>query len=166
MKNSVKTIFTAIVAVVMFNSCSKEKEDPTPDKLEKKVAVELSYNGDAEFAAGLSLKIFGEDVSNTKVNGMDWEDVVVDENKHGAQFLGEVEVSGEALKTVRLETSTPVWGCTAITTFGPDHAELETPVSVTVKYFIEDKLVKTDEFTLSVENFYTYNQELLIADYE
>src|SRR5690606_32941244 len=145
MKNSVKTIFTAIVAVVMFNSCSKEKEDPTPDKLEKKVAVELSYNGDAEFAAGLSLKIFGEDVSNTKVNGMDWEDVVVDENKHGAQFLGEVEVSGEALKTVRLETSTPVWGCTAITTFGPDHAELETPVSVTVKYFIEDDLVKTDQ---------------------
>ncbi len=166
METSIKVLFWGFIGLVLFASCSKDNDNPTFDNTQKNIAIECSYTGlDPSFRTGLSIKLYGEDVSRTEVKGIEWSEIVVDDNKNGVQFLGEIQVTDEVFRTVRLETSAPVWGCTTITTFGSEDINSDNPVSVVVKYYIENRLVKTDEFNPSSDNFYTYNEQLMVADH-
>jgi len=162
MKKSIKFLFLGGLALIMLNSCSKEMEDKTPQYGEKNVIVGISYGGDYEnYEEVIGLQIIGNNITNTNVEGIKWTETTRPDQS-AAQFQHIGNASGGVLK---LKTTKPISGCTLVASFVPkDGVEIEEPMTINVQYFIENKLVKTDDFSMG-EGDDTYQGILVINDY-
>lgn len=161
MKKSLKFLFSTVIALIMFSACSKEVENNTPQYAEKNVIVTLSYGGAYEnYEEMIGIQIIGSNVENTTVDGVEWTNTSRPD-KLAAQF----QRIGDASGSLTLRTTKPISGCTLIGSFIPkDVIEVEEPMTVNVQYFIEDKLVKTDNFSTG-DGKDSYEGILVINDY-
>lgn len=161
MKKSIKFLFSAAIVLIMFNSCSKDDENKTPEYAEKNVVVAVSYGGDYEnYEEVIGLQIVGNNVGTTNVEGIEWTDTTRPD-KLAAQF----QRTGDASGSLTLRTTKPISQCTFVTSFLPKNGiEVEEPITINVQYFIEEKLVKTDNFSTG-DGTDTYQGILVIDDY-
>lgn len=161
MKNSIKLLFSAVIAVMLVTSCSKEDENDVPDYSEKNVSIVLSYGGDYEaFDEILGIQITGSDVSNTDVEGVNWDEEMRTD-KLAAQFTRTGDINGSAM----LRTSKPISSCTLMASFMPkDNQEDLDPVTVNIQYYIEDELVDSENYVFK-NNTDSYQKVFLVQDH-
>lgn len=154
----------ALVGLLLFNSCSKNDEDPSDGLIQKKVSLEISYQKtDQSQSIGINLTVYGNDINNIQVDGLEWDEVenISDKEATGTMFVKSLPQTDELFGTVVLKTTKPV--SLAALNIGYD-----TPIVGTVKYFVEDELVKTEKIEPSAptEGAATYIGTVNVVEYK
>ena len=155
----------ALISLLLFNSCSKDQGNPSPNVAEKKMSVEISYNvvnPELEFNMGIGL--VGTNVENTEVSGYKWSNT--EKADQTTKIFGDTDVQSFSEKfNVKLKTSEPVRSVSVALGFS-NYSEVyqKIPVMGTIKYYVEDKLIKTDQFIPAEENDYRYTQMVFASD--
>lgn len=161
MKNSIKVLCLACSAMIMFSSCSKDEENSSPQYGEKNVVVAVTYGGDYEdYEEVIGLQIVGNNAGSTEIEGIEWTDITRPD-KLAAQF----QRTGEASGSFTLRTTKPISECTFVTSFVPkEGVEIEEPMTINVQYYIQEELVKTDNYSTE-DGKDSYLGVLVIDDY-
>ncbi len=156
-------LFSALLLSVL-TSCSKDStQEPERDKI---ITVSIEHEGDIENYQGF-LNVNGtlnSDLKRVNVTGVTWDEEVTE---------GEISLLTKTLipvsKKIEIKTDRPVsgiqFGYTAWLIEGND---LEiTPLAITVKYTIDDKIVKTESFIAGMDGSSpeTYLGQLNVSDY-
>ncbi|MCL4638345.1 MAG: hypothetical protein M5Z89_05080 [Olivibacter sp.] len=161
MKHSRKFLFAAAIALILFNSCSKDEADPTPKYTEKNMSIVLTYGGEFEnFDETMGLQITGENANSTNIEGTEWT-----ETHRPDRLASQFTRTGDVAGTVTLRTTKPVSSCTLVASYIPkDEVEITEPITVNVEYYIEDELVKTDNIS-TVGDGNHYQGIIAVEDY-
>ena len=164
MKNLLKLLPTAVLGLLLLNSCSKNDDNTSDSIIQKKVSVEISYQKiDADQEIGINLAVYGEDLNNIQVDGVQWDETknISDKEENGTMFIKSLPQTDELFGTILLKTTKPV----SFTTLNIGY---DIPMEGTVKYFVEDELVKTEEIKPSAptEGSATYIGTVNVAGYK
>src|SRR5690606_40137326 len=106
MKNLLKLLPTAVLGLLLLNSCSKNDDNTSDRIIQKKVSVEISYQKiDADQEIGINLAVYGEDLNNIQVDGVQWDETknISDKEENGTMFIKSLPQTDR--KSTRLNSS-------------------------------------------------------------
>lgn len=159
------SLLICVLLVNVFASCSKDSKRE-PVKEDKIITVSIEHEGDIEKYQGF-LNVNGtldSDLKRVNVSGVSWDEEVTE---------GEISLLTKTLipvsKKIEIKTDRPVsgiqFGYTAWLIGGNDL--VITPLAITIRYTIDDKIVKTESFIAGKEgsSAETYLGRLEVSDY-
>lgn len=164
MKDLLKLLPMAVLSLLLLNSCSKNDDNPTDGLIQKKVSVEISYQKiDPDQEIGINLAVYGKDLNNIQVDGVQWDETnnISDKEANGTIFIKSFPKTDNLFGTILLKTTKPI-------SFATLNMGYDIPMEGTVKYFVEDELVKTEEIKPSAptEGPATYIGTVNVAEYK
>src|SRR5690606_2667074 len=164
MKDLLKLLPMAVLGLLLLNSCSKNDDNPTDGLIQKKVSVEISYQKiDPDQEIGINLAVYGKDLNNIQVDGVQWEETnnISDKEVNGTVFIDSSPKRDDLFVGIVLKTIEP-------TSYATLNAGYDIPMEGTVKYVVEDELVKTEEIkpSATTEGPATYIGTVNVAEYK
>lgn len=157
-------LFCALLLSV-FASCSKDNNQK-PEKEDKIITISIEHEGDVENYQGF-LNVNGtlnSDLKRVNVSGVTWDEEVTE---------GEISLLTKTLipvsKKIEIKTDRPVSGIQfGYTAWLIENNDLGiSPLTITVKYAIDNKIVKTESFLAGKggSSTGTYIGQLNVSDY-
>jgi hypothetical protein len=166
MKNLQTTLFKALLVlftIPLLVSCSKD-DDTEPSKTDKTIKITVEHTGDVQYYISY-LTVTGtldSDQKGIPVSGVAWdkqygEGEVTIYEKSTTQAANYTLTTDK--KAAKIQFGYSVW-------YNADPSVQHTPVNVTFKYYLDDKLVKTETYKASESiGGDPYLGELDIANY-
>lgn len=138
-----KHIFKAVLVLILplvITSCNKSDDSPSTSK-EAIIKVEVTNNQTSNFEEVLNIQVVGENMSKTEVTGAVWDEV---ENPHPNTkwFMKQ----GDTKPAIVYQTTDKVVSLTYASIINSKQSTT-TPLITTLKFFVDNKLVKTETVT-------------------
>ena len=125
---------------LVITSCSKNDDKPSKGK-EAIVKVEVTNNQTSNFEEALNIQVVGENMSKTEVTGAVWDEVE-NPQPNTKWFMKQ----GDTKPTIVYQTTDKVVSLTYASIINSKQSTT-TPLITTLKFFVDNKLVKTETVT-------------------
>ena len=139
MKNILKAILILILPFAL-SSCSKKDDEPSKPR-EAIVRVEVTNNQVSNFEETINIQVVGDYMSKTEITGVVWDEVEAP-YPNTKWFMKQ----GDTKPTNVYQTTDKVVSLTYATIINSKFSTT-TPLVTTLKFFVDNKLVKTETVT-------------------
>lgn len=139
MKNIFKAVLILVLPLVI-SSCSKKDDEQSKPK-EAIIKVEVSNNQTSNFEEVLNIQVVGDHISKTEVTGAIWDEV-----ENPAPNTKWFMKQGDTKPTIVYQTTDKVVSLTYASNINSKQ-NTTTPLVTTLKFYIDNKLVKTETIT-------------------
>lgn len=138
-----KNVFNAALILLLpfaISSCSKKDDEPSKPR-EAIVRVEVTNNQTDNFEETLNIQVVGDYISKTEVTGAVWDEVEAP-YPNTKWFMKQ----GDTKPTIVYQTTDKVVSLTYATIINSKQSTT-TPLVTTLRFFIDNKLIKTETIT-------------------
>lgn len=149
--NVLKISALMLISVFAFSSCSKNDDDNGKIEKEAKIRVEIEHTGDFEhYGSGLSASSsLTRDLKMVNLNGVEWDDL--ETNNNVTVYAKDYEILPKVISFETVAAGTFIqFGYMAWVSSNEDG--VVNPLKVTIKYYLDGKLVKSENYNPLVKD--------------